>query len=167
MHEHHWHQETCWMKPSWVSELSPNYKFGACILLNWWWYAGPSSTRFVWYTLKFGCGIQLAECPTILISSGLFRRCLKIPNPVPINLGRDRNNPDCEDLLPWVTWELREFYCNNVFNVKTSLKWLMYRAFLTEIFVWECWKWCSMASRFLRFPIQFKFPFGKVHRLGI
>ena len=37
-------------------------------------------------------------------------------------------------------------------SVKTSVKWRsIYWTFLTEIFIWECWKWCFRASRLKNF----------------
>ena len=82
---------------------------------------------------------KITECPTIPISLGLSRFCLKIPNPgaTLVEIGKS---------WFWISAPTsneprRQFHCNTIFlwgtvpNMRIILP-----SLLTEIFDWECWK---------------------------
>ena len=128
------------------------------------------------------------ECPTIPISSGLSRFCLKIPNPdaTSVGIGKSRFwipesyfrqiNKETK-YLTWIwvkvkVWTKKTANKNplpNVCGCIASVQGLLHlvtshafwtsgkyqswnddqftEPFLTEIFIWECRKWCFWASR--------------------
>ena len=137
-----------------------------------------------------------AECPTIPISSGLSRFCLKIPNPKVTSVGIGKSRFWCPEsyfrqinketkYLTWIwdkvkVWTKKNKNKNPLPSVSDCIAFVqgllrlvtshVFRAsgkyqawkqagnddqftepFLTEIFIWECWKWCFRASRLQKF----------------